>query len=927
MTQAIVGGLTSGAIYALLGLGIVIVYGVSRFVNLAQGEYYVYGALISTTLVAADVPIWISALLAIGAVAIMSAALERIVFSRLVDAPHAAQLLAGIGVALALAGAARVFWGTQERTLPAFWDRDPIEILGARISMQVLALLATLCLLWLLLWLLLHRTMLGTMMRAVATLSGRAGLLSVNVTMVTTVAFALAGAAGAAAGIVVTPLVFVTYHSGLVLTIYGFIAAAFGGMRSIRGTVAGGLLIGVLESLTAYYGDSALKTPIAFVLLVLILVYRASRESDSAGLLSALRSARTRAGSMAALPRVAPPALLRRLSGLRATAIGVGLVALFAAAGPVVLSPYWVSLFSFVGVFVIVGIGLDLLLGYTGQLSLGQTAFMGISAYMVALSAEWWGLSAWPAALIAVAFTVSMAAGLGAVVLRLRNYYFTLATLAIAIAAEALVSGLPAQLGGPSGLRVRTTLSLPGFVLDTSTRLFTATWITVGVALVVALRLTKSRVGLAMKAVGADEALASAAAITPFTTKLKIFIVSGAFAGVAGVLYAHILMYVSPSSLGLLGGFDAVVGLLLGGFGTVWGAVVGIPIIRLAPQFIERFAEYQELIYGLLVVSLVLLLPDGLVGASSKAYGRLRRGTSAPSDVADAGRATVAVSHHGPSNGEAPSPKSASNGQIASLETSAGEAAQTRGPALRADGVSKKFGGIRALSDVHLAVSPGRIVGLIGPNGAGKSTFLSALAGSLQPDSGQVTMSGQDITGFSADARARYGLARTFQLPRIPHQMTVLDVAMLGTYRRGHVGVFRSVLGATSREQRAMEAAAMEALELTGIAHLRHLEADRLSTGEQKMLELARALASAPQVLLADEPAGGLFDDEVARLEELLRKLASQGLSIVLVEHHMELVMSACSEIVVLNEGHVIAIGAPKVVRSNREVLDAYLGV
>ena len=132
MTQAIVGGLTSGAIYALLGLGIVIVYGVSRFVNLAQGEYYVYGALLSTTLVAADVPIWISALLAIGAVAIMSAALERIVFSRLVDAPHAAQLLAGIGVAFALAGAARVFWGTQERTLPAFWDRDPIEVLGAR---------------------------------------------------------------------------------------------------------------------------------------------------------------------------------------------------------------------------------------------------------------------------------------------------------------------------------------------------------------------------------------------------------------------------------------------------------------------------------------------------------------------------------------------------------------------------------------------------------------------------------------------------------------------------------------------------------------------------------------------------------------------------------------------------------------------------
>jgi len=925
VTQAIVGGLTSGAMYALLGLGIVIVYGVSRFVNLAQGEYYVYGALISTTLVAAGAPIWISAAVAVGAVTIMSAALERIVFSRLVDAPHATQLLAGIGVAFALAGAARVFWGTQERTLPAFWDRDPIEVLGARVSMQVLALWATLGVLWLLLWLLLHRTMLGTMMRAVATLSGRAGMLSINVSAVTTVAFALAGAAGAAAGIVVTPLVFVTYHSGLVLTIYGFIAAAFGGMRSIRGTIAGGLLIGVLESLMAYYGDSALKTPMAFVLLVLILVYRASRESDSAGLLAAVRSAKSRARSMAALPSVAEPTMLRRLTDLRSTAIGVGLVALFALAGPVLLSPYWVSLLSFVGVFVIVGIGLDLLLGYTGQLSLGQTTFMGVSAYMVALSADWWGLSAWPAALIAVAFTVSLAAALGAVVLRLRNYYFTLATLAIAIAAEALASGLPAQLGGPSGLRVRTTLSLPGIPLDTSTRMFTATWITVGVALVVALRLTRSRVGLAMKAVGADEALASAAAITPFTTKLKIFIVSGLFAGVAGVLYAHILMYVSPSSLGLLGGFDAVVGLLLGGFGTVWGAAVGIPIVRLAPQFIDRFAEFQELIYGLLVVGLVVLLPDGLVGASTKAYGHVRRRAGAPSNHADT--AACEIPRDGPTPAAATAVKSASNGQVACRATPAGAPAQTAGPALRADGVSKNFGGIRALTDVHLAVSPGRIVGLIGPNGAGKSTFLSALAGSLLADSGHVTMSGQDITEFSADARARYGLARTFQLPRIPHQMSVLDVAMLGTYRRGHVGVLRSVLGATSGEQRAMEAAAMEALELTGIAHLRHVDADRLSTGEQKMLELARALASAPQVLLADEPAGGLFDDEVARLEHLLQTLAARGLSIVLVEHHMELVMSACSEIVVLNEGHVIAIGTPKVVRSNQEVLDAYLGV
>ncbi|MFE7203117.1 ATP-binding cassette domain-containing protein [Pseudonocardia alni] len=897
MTQALLGGLVSGAIYALLGLGIVLVFGVARFVNLAQGEFYVYGALLATTLVAAGLPVWAAALLAVAGVAVLAAVLERLVFSRLADAPHASQLLGGIGVALALAGAARLIWGTDERSLPELVPGPPLELFGARVGTQMLVLFAALALLCLALWLLLHRSLLGVAMRAVAALSGRAGILGVPVRGVTTVAFAVAGAAGAVAGVVVTPLVFVSYQSGLLLTVFGFIAAAFGGLRSIRGAVAGGLLLGVLEAMTAYFLDSALRTPIALSLLVVVLVYRARREGGG------LRTRRVRSSERAVLPDVAVPSMLVRLRSRRAAGVGVALVVVFALAGPALLPPYWVSVWSFIGVFVIVGIGLDLLLGYTGQLSLGQTTFTGVSAYLVALSAQWWDVGAGVAVLVAIGGTALLALLLGALVLRLRGYYFTLATLAIAIAAEALVNGLPGLLGGPSGVGVSTTLSLFGFELDTQDRLFAATWIAVALSLVVALRMVRSRFGLGMRAVGHDEQLAAAAGVAPFRVRLAVFVASSVLAAVAGVLYAHILLFVSPPVLGFTAGFDSVVGLLLGGFGTVWGALVGIPIVRLLPELGEDVARYQLLIYGLAVVALVLAMRGGVVGGVRALAARVATRVSGPAPIAVAA-AEPAVDVVP----DAPSP-------------------EPDRPALRAEALSRRFGGLVAVDGVDIAVRPGRIVGLIGPNGAGKSTCLSLLAGSLAADAGTVALGDADVTRLPADARARLGMTRTFQLPRLPADLTVLEVATLGAYRRGRSGPLRGLLTPTAAERAGMARAGRDALQLVGIAHLADAPAGTLSTGQQKLLELARALAGAPRVLLADEPAGGLDGDEVARLGVVLRRVAAGGVAVVLVEHEMDLVMDVCDEIVVLSQGRVIGSGSPADVRGNQEVLDAYLGV
>ncbi|MCH6163841.1 branched-chain amino acid ABC transporter permease/ATP-binding protein [Streptomyces marispadix] len=912
MTQALLGGLATGSVYALLGLGIVLVFSVSRNVNLAQGEFYVYGALIASTLVGLGLPILVAAVIAVVAVAVIAAVLQVVVVARMESAPHATQLLGSIGIALMMAGVARMLWDTDERSLPGLFDRDePFDIWGLSITPQTIVLFTALAVTCALLWFLLTRTMLGAQMSAVAALSSRAGLLGIRTNSVARLTYAVAGGVGALAGIVVTPLVFVSYHAGLGLTISGFIAAAFGGLRSVRGAVAGGLLLGVLEATAVHVGQSTMKTPLALALLIVVLLVRS--ESEASGRRwRTLRLWRARRTAVPRLHAVAGRARPLASAGRRGRFAALAVIAAFGLAGPHLLAPYWLSVWTFVGVLVVVGVGLDLLLGYTGQLSLGQTTFMGASAYLVALAAKWWDASPLLAVAVAMAGSVAMAGLVGAVVLRLRGYFFTLATLAVAMGLEALADGLPEQLGGPSGLPVLTTLGIGPFALDTPEKLFAATWLTAALGMAIAARLVRSRFGYAMRTVGHDEALAAAVGASPFSIKLRVFCLSAAYAAAAGVLTAHSYLSVSPSVLGFLGGIDAILGLLLGGLGTVFGAALGIPLVRLLPEAGESVASYQLVIQGFAIVAIVLLMPRGLMGGLRSVLQSLRR--------------------RGDADATPQSPEAAAPGHLSVSAAAAPAEVPARDPRteprlrLTASGVEVRFGGIVALSGVDLEVAPGLITGLIGPNGAGKSTLLAVLAGSRRPTSGTVRLGERDLTGIGAGTCARLGIARAFQLPRIPPHMTVLEVAMLGTFRRGRGGILRSWWRG-QRELAAMEATACEQLRRVGIAHLARAEASTLSTSDQKLLEVARALASAPEVLLLDEPAGGLFEDDLPRLAQLLRGLAEEGLAVVLVEHDMSLVMEVSDRIVVLNEGCVIADGPADVVRLSPEVIDAYLGV
>jgi branched-chain amino acid transport system permease protein len=571
------------------------------------------------------------------------------------------------------------------------------------------------------------------------------------------------------------------------------------------------------------------------------------------------------------------------------------LVALLAVAVlPFVLSPFYVSLMSFVGLAGLVATGLVLLTGIGGQSSFGQAAFAGVAAYSTAILSRDLLWSPWLTWAPALLLTAAAAFAIGLVTVRLSGHYLALATIAWGTSAYNLMGTLPG-LGGYNGLP-----DIPGMpVLAQHPRwmlLFIAALV-LGVILLTR-NLLDSRQGRAIRALAGGRLMAESMGVDTARVALSIFVIAALYAGLSGWIYAHLQGVVNPSPFSLTAGIDDLFMVIIGGADALAGAVLGAGVVTvlrdqlsdILPRLFGQPGSYEGMVFAALVILALQRLPRGLMSAIPR---RLIPRAAVPG--------TEAV-------------------PLAGLHAAAA------GEVLRVDRLTRRFGGHVANDAVSFSVDAGRIVAVIGPNGAGKSTLFNLIGGLLRPDSGSVALRGAGIGRLPTRRIARAGIARTFQHVRLLPESSVLENIALGAHLRGRAGVLAAMLRLDrAEERRLLGEAARQAARLGLSAHL-HRPAGELPLGLQRLVEIARALCLDPVLLLLDEPAAGLRLQEKQQLAGLLRLLRGEGLAILLVEHDMDFVMGLADHVVVMEFGHVIAAGPPEQIQSDPRVLDAYLG-
>jgi branched-chain amino acid transport system ATP-binding protein len=596
-------------------------------------------------------------------------------------------------------------------------------------------------------------------------------------------------------------------------------------------------------------------------------------------------------------------------------ALGWTAVAAAALAVPLVtVNTYYLYLAMTLGILVVVACGLNVLAGLTGQISLGHAGFYAIGAYAAALAATRLGLGLLTALPLAVALAAVVGAGLGLTALRLSGPYLAMVTIAFGIIVEGALVEWVALTGGPGGIfdiprpaLAGRALALGGYYHVVATA--------AALALLLSRNLMRSAWGRAFVAVKGSELAAESLGLSAYRVRTVAFTLSAGFAGAGGALFALLNGYLSPDSFTLQSSILFLLIVLFGGLGTLAGPLVGAVALVLLPELIRQFAEYRLILYGSLLLLSVYFLPRGVVGALAPRTHRSPSGR----DDAEAPPDGEAHAREGSASRGLRDPREP-RGAAVSEETPDGHGEP---PALALEAVSRRFGGVVAVADVTLAVRRGTVHSLIGPNGAGKTTVVNLISGFAVPDGGRIALFGADVTGQGATVIARRGLVRTFQTPQLFEELSVLDnVRVAGAgHRLGSLAL--ALIGA---DRRAADARAWASLDAVGLEAAARTPAGALPFGHRRRLEIARALAAGARVLVLDEPAAGLAPAEIDALDALLSRLRADGITVVLVEHHVELVMAVSDRVTVLDEGRVIADGAPAAVQRDPTVRAAYLG-
>ncbi|CAG1015389.1 partial Lipopolysaccharide export system ATP-binding protein LptB, partial [Burkholderiaceae bacterium] len=560
---------------------------------------------------------------------------------------------------------------------------------------------------------------------------------------------------------------------------------------------------------------------------------------------------------------------------------------------------FWITQANYIGLYALVVIGLVLLTGIAGLTSFGQAAFVGLGAYTAAYLTLTYGVSPWLTVWIGLVITAVAALLLAWLTLRMSGHYLPLATIAWGLSLYYLLGNIDA-LGKYDGLLGVPALNFFGVSLNTGRGFFYLLWLLVMLAAVAVTQLLDSRTGRAMRAVKGGTTLAEAMGVDSFRVKVTAFVIAALLASISGWLFAHFQRTVNPSPFGLKMGIEYLFMAVIGGVGHVWGALLGAGVVKLLedqlqvwlPRLLGGSGSYEIIVFGILLVLMLHYARDGLWAFVETRLPRRQRAV----DWNDA----------------APLPERARPPQ--------GEVV------LDVQAVRKQFGGLIAVNDVSFRVRSGEILGLIGPNGAGKSTTFNLVTGVLPASGGEVRLRGERIDGLPSREIARRGVSRTFQHVKTIAGMTVLENVALGAHLRGERGVASAMLRLDRAEERGLLREAERQLARIGMAPLMHELAGNLALGQQRLMEIARALSADPLLLLLDEPAAGLRHQEKQALAEVLRQLRGEGLSILLVEHDMDLVMGLTDRIVVMEFGTKLLEGTPAEVQASPAVRAAYLG-